>query len=246
MKQIIVLTFLALGLGACNDKPKGVSNEPKTGSNVETVDSKYNAINLLFNNPTVLDSSDWVLYPLTLGELEDTRKGFKSSSYRDQYPYWNIAFYNTETKQMRLLSDSLKMLINSIDSKNNSILHPGQIKERNEGLIYYSITTNDFNQDGILNSDDPKYLFISDLSGQEFRQISPDNFDIIHWQTIPESNKVLIQALKDSNMDKKFEGDDEIASFIYDIDKQKIKQVFSDEFNLMTKKLLDKQWTKKK
>ncbi|MEH6657067.1 hypothetical protein [Leeuwenhoekiella marinoflava] len=246
MKQIILLTFLALGLGACRDKPKDVLPDPMTEPSFGTADSKYNTINLQFNNPTVLDSSDWVLYPLTLEELEETEKGFKSSSYGRQYAYWNVAFYNRETKQTRLLSDSLKMLINSISPKNDAITHSGQRTEKNQGLIYYSITTKDFNQDGRLNSDDPKYLFISDLSGQNFEQVSPDNFDLIHWQTISQTKKILIQARRDSNKDKKFDGDDETISFIYVIDKQEIEPVFSNEFNLMTKKLLDNQWTKKK
>jgi hypothetical protein len=246
MKQITLLTFLALGLWACNDRPKEDLVDQMTKPNIETVDSKYNTFNLQINNPTILDSSDWVLYPLTLEELEETEKGFKSSSYGRQYAYWNVAFYNTKTKQSRLLSDSLKMLINSISPKNDVIIHSGQREKRNEGLIYYSITTKDYNQDGKLNSDDPKYLFISDLSGQDFKQVSPDNFDLTHWQTINETKKILIQARKDSNKDKKFDGDDEIISFIFDIETQKLEQVFSDEFNLKTKKLLDNQWTKKK
>lgn len=246
MKQITFLTILFLGLGACNDRPRDVLADPMSERNIETSDSKYNTINLQFNNPIVLDSSGWILYPLTFEELEETEKEFKSSSYERQYAYWNVAFYNTETKQTRLLSNSLKILINSISPKIETIIHSGERTEKNKGLIYYSITTNDFNKDGKLNSKDPKYLFISDLSGQDFKQVSPDNFDIIHWHTILESNKILIQARKDRNKNNKFDGDDETVSFIYDIDNQKVEQVFSDEFNLMTKKLLDSQWTKKK
>lgn len=240
------MAFIVLGLWACNDRPKEDLADPTTEPNIETIDSKYNTFNLQINNPTVLDSSDWVLYPLTLEELEETDEGFKSSSYGRQYAYWNVAFYNTITKQSRLLSDSVKMLINSISPKNDAIIHSGQREKRNEGLIYYSITTKDYNQDEKFNSEDPKYLFISNLSGQDFKQVSPDNFDLTHWQTIKETNKILIQARKDSNKDTKFDGDDEIVSFIFDIETQNLVKVFSDEFNLKTKKLLNNQWVNKK
>jgi hypothetical protein len=246
MNRITILTILLLGLLACNDRPKDSFANQAIEPDTITENSKYNTINLQINNPTVIDSSDWVIYPLTLEELEETEKGFKSSSYERQYAYWNVAFYNTETKQTRLLSDSLKMLINSISSNNETIIHSGQRKEKNAGLIYYSITTKDYNQDGKLNSDDPKYLFISDLAGQDFKQISPDNFDLIHWRAIQVTNKILIQARKDTKKDKKFNSDDEIVSFIYDLDDQKTEQMFSDEFNLRAKKLLDNQWAKKK
>jgi hypothetical protein len=246
MNRITLLTFLTLSLWACNESPKDDLTAQTTEPNIENESSKYETINLLVNNPIVLDSSDWVIYPLTLKEIEETEMGFESSSYSRQHAYWNISFYNSQTKETRLLSESLKMLINSISPKNNVIIQSGQREKRNEGYLYYSIIIKDLNQDGKLNSDDPKYLFISELSGQGFRQVSPDNFDLLHWQIILESNKILIQARKDGNNDKEFDGDDETVSFVYDIDNQKIEQVFSEEFNLKTKKLLENQWTKKK
>ncbi|MDB2473782.1 hypothetical protein N9W70_04960 [Schleiferiaceae bacterium] len=246
MNRIIIWTFLTLSFWACNESPKDDLTAQKTEPNIETDNSKYETINLQVNNPIVLDSSDWVLYPLTLEELEETEMGFKSSSYSRQHAYWNISFYNSQTKETRLLSDSLKMLINSISPKNHVFIQSEFREKGNQGLIYYSITTKDFNQDGKLNSDDPKYLFISESSGKDFKQVSPDNFDLLHWQTIRKENKILIQTRKDINKDKEFDTDDEIVSFIYDIDNEKIEEIFSEEFNLKTKKLLENQWTNKK
>lgn len=245
MNKLLIFAITVLGLGACNETPKESFDEQQTEANSETTNPKYNAINLQVNKPTVLDSSDWIHYPLTLQEIEETDKGFKSSSYGRQYAYWNIAFYNTETKETRLLSDSLKMLINSISSKNEEFTH-SEYRKKSTGLIYYSITIKDFNQDGKLNSEDPKYLFISDLSGKDFKQVSPDDLDLSHWLPISETNKVLIQAIKDINNDKKFDNEDEVVSFIYDITNEEIEQVFGNEFILMTKKLLENQWAKKK
>jgi hypothetical protein len=239
MKKLKIFAILILALGACNDKPTGSFTQQITESKKDTANSKYNQIGLQFENPIVLDSSNWVIYPLSIGGWQQSIKGFKSSRYNGLQGNWNIAFYNTETKQSRLLSDSLKMLINSI----NPNIYSGQRAKENERLIYYSITTNDYNQDGNLYFDDPKYLFISDISGQNFKQVSPDNFDLIHWQTIIETNKILVRAKKDVNGDKKFDSNDEIVSFIYDIDNQKIEEIFNDEFNLMTKKLFATQWT---
>tara|TARA_R110000823_G_scaffold139401_1_gene269182 strand:- start:39 stop:776 length:738 start_codon:yes stop_codon:yes gene_type:complete len=245
MKRKGIFILLAFWLLACNEEPKGNNLNPSTEPNIES-DSKYNSINLRINNPTVLDSSDWIIYPLTLEELEETEEGFESSSYGRSAAYWNVAFYNTETKESRLLSDNLKMLINTISPKNESIIQSGQQKAVNQGQIFYSIIIDDFNQDGKLNSDDPEYLFISDLSGEGFKQVSPKNFELIYWQSIVTTNKVLIQARQDINQDQKFDSEDEIVSLIYNTDTHKLEQVFDAEFNLKTKKLLDNQWTKKK
>ena len=247
MNKLTILTILIFGLFACNKKTADSSSDLTVFPDAETENLKYNTINLQFDNPIILDSSDWVLYPLTLEELEEAENGFRSGSYGRQYAYWNIAFYNTETKETRLLSDNLKMLINSISPKNNNTtIQPGQRNNKNERLIYYSITKTDYNQDKKLNSYDPKYLFVSDLSGQNFKQVSPDNSDLIHWEKIDRTNKILIQVRNDSNNDKKFDYDDEIVSFVYDIEGQKIEQVFCYDFNLKIKKMLDNQWIKKK
>jgi len=237
MNRLILLTFLVFGFWACSNKSENISSQQTNQqSDIESIDSEYDAINIQFNNPTIIDSSEWVLYPLTLEEFEKTEKGFKKSSSSKYggkgglYAYWNIAFYNTETNQTQLLSDSLKMLISRIVPSGS--------------IICYSITTTDFNQDGKLYYDDPSYLFTSDLSGAGFKQISPNDFDVVNWTKI--KNKILIQTRRDSNNDKKFNFDDEIVLFVYDIEKQKTEPIFDQKFILKTKKLLESQWSKQK
>jgi hypothetical protein len=88
-------------------------------------------------------------------------------------------------------------------------------------------------------------LFVSDISGKGLKQVSPHKYQLLHWQTISEANKVLIQALKDDNQDLVFDDDDEIVSFVYDVETQKLEEVFGEVFNLKSKKLLEKQWAKK-
>ena len=77
MNRIKFLTFLTLSLWACSESPKDGLTTQKTEPNIESENSKYETINLLVNNPIVLDSSDWVLYPLTLEELEEQRWDLK-------------------------------------------------------------------------------------------------------------------------------------------------------------------------
>ena len=178
MNKIAILVFLTISILACSERTKDDLTAQTTEPNNDIDDSKYKTISLLVNNPIVLDSSDWVIYPLTLEELEETELGFKSSSYSRQRAYWNISFYNSDTKETRLLSDSLKMLINSISPKNNVIIQSGHREKRNEELIYYSITTKDYNQDGKLNSEDPKYLFPRENQSLLHHQIGNIDFFI--------------------------------------------------------------------
>jgi hypothetical protein len=231
MKRLTFLTILVFGLWACNGKTNESPNVPT--SDIAAEDTKYSTVVLNFDGMTVVDSSDWVLYPLTVREIEKNEKVFKSSGYGyRERTYWNIAFYNTETKETRLLSESLKMVIHSVIPHSN----------KNEKRIYYTITTTDYYQDGKLSTGDPKYLFVSDLSGKNFKQISPENYDLSSWNIIHRTNKILMRTTLDSDKDGKV---DEIVDFVYDIEKQTIEQVFNPTFILKTKKLLEQQWTKK-
>ncbi len=242
MYKIIILMLLAPSFYACNDAPKVDSDAQVNELAIEVEDSKYNMLNLNFNKPTVIDSSDWVSYHLPFAEYKETDNGFSSKKYGRQTAYWNVVFYNTETKVSRLLSDSLKMLIHTISYQNTTI-HSGEQNLKAKKTIYYTVTTTDFNNDLKLDTEDPNYLFVSDLSGKNFIQISPLNYDLVNWNLINRTNKVLIQARSDSNNDKKFNNNDELSSFIYDIDNQHLEPVFSDDFILKTKKLLLKNWT---
>ncbi len=232
MNRLTFWAFLVFGLWACNGKTSENSSVSISDTDIETEDTKYNTVVLNFDGHTIVDSSDWVLYTLPLRELEKTDKGFKNSSYgyRERV-FWNVAFYNTETKETRLLSDSLKMVIHLVNPR---VSKTGK-------RIFYTITTTDYNQDGKLFTGDPKYLFVSDLSGKNFKQISPDNYDLFSWNVIDRTNKILIRTTLDSDKDGK---DDKMVDYVYDIEKQTIEQVFNSEFILTTKKLLEKQWTK--
>lgn len=229
MNKLLLSTFLIFVFFACNEKSHDSSNAPTSDIEIVTENAKYSAVALNFERQSIIDSSGWILYELPLMELEKSGKGFKSISY--DYggrgnAAWNVAFYNINTKETRLLSDSLKMVILGVFPLANK--------------IYYRIITTDYNQDGKLNfNDNSIYLFVSDVSGENFKQISPNNFNLVEWNVIDSGNKILIQANSYKNGEV-----EETVNFIYDIEKETIEQIFNQEFILKTKKLLEKHWAK--
>ena len=137
------------------------------------------------------------------------------------------------------------MLIRNYDFKNNSNSNVdiGQTSRH----IFYSITSDDFNEDKKLTDEDPKYLFISDKEGNNFRQISPSNYDLQNWQFIKSVNKVLLTVRKDSDKNNKFDDKDEVTTFEVEIDKRiEPKEVFSTDFKNKLKILYDRDWKRLK
>lgn len=137
------------------------------------------------------------------------------------------------------------MLIRNYDFKysSNANLDIAQTNRH----IFYSITSDDFNKDKKLTEEDPKYLFVSDKEGNDFRQISPSNYDLQNWQFIKSVNKVLLTVRKDSDKNNKFDDKDEVTTFEVDIDKRtEAKEVFSTDFKNKLKILYDRDWKRLK
>ena len=256
MLKITFILAMTLGLISCNVKTdKPIDNKPLTA---EQLNVKLDKIILDFNQPVFIDSSVYVMYPLTLQAGDDPVGSYGSSSGRPT-TYWNIIFYNTATGEYHLLDDTLKMAIYSYNPRNASsgtssssssfgfddIMESGY--NQVDRLMYFSITTHDFNHDGKLNSEDPNYLYVADKSGRHFKQISPVNLNVNSWETIKSANRILMMVTKDSNGDKKFNEQDETFPLVYDLTKNTTStEIFNADFKTKLKKQLDEKWMKKK
>jgi hypothetical protein len=204
-----------------------VVNDPKNNLNIQTI---------TFSE---IDSSGVLMFPLSMGESE--REG-GSLSYKEMpnNGFWNIIFYDSKTKEYHLLSER-KMVIGNYDYKYGSSDTHNISQTTNH--IFYTVRTDDFNKDKKLTDQDPQYLFISDKLGDNFRQISPTNYNLNNWEIIKSSNKVIMTVVKDSDKNIKFDNSDEITTFEIDLDKgTKAKEVFADDFKNKLKILFDRDW----
>ena len=84
---------------------------------------------------------------------------------------------------------------------------------------------------GTLDDHDPEYLFVSDLTGNNFKQISPDNRKVLSWTIVKKSGKILMQTVKDTNHDGIMDYADNIIPYTYDIKSGALpEEVFSADF----------------
>jgi hypothetical protein len=243
MKSITFL--LILGLLSCGNKKEIPTDKESSAENKK--ETQLKTPKLSFNQPVQIDSSDYVMYPLDFNKDSEEGRVFSSKGY-EPTTYWNIIFYNTKNGVYHLLDDKLKMVIHSYTSSENDN-SPSDFNNLESGIsqnkksLYYSITTIDFNKDGKYNSADPNYLFMSDNTGRTFKQISPHNFNVDSWVLIKGTNKILMKITKDTNGDKKFNGDDETIPFIYDPNKNSLsEEIFPDSFKTELKNIYGKHW----
>ena len=239
----IIFILISCGQEQQEQTTQGNSNNAVVDS-VAIINDPKNNLNIQTNSFSEIDSSGILMFPLSMGE---TGRDDESLSYYKELKsnnYWNIVFLNSKTNEYHLLSDR-KMLINGYNIKYNNSDYINVSQTKN--LIFYSITTDDYNKDKKLTQEDPNYLFVTDKTGNNFRQISPSNYHLQNWEYIKSVDKVIMSVKKDSDKNNKFDDKDEITTFEIDVDKgTEAKEIFSQEFKNKLKILYDRDWKRLK
>ncbi len=212
------------------------SNSGESNSSVQTDPTEK--LNVQIENFSEIDTSGIFIFPLRMGESKSRSESYE---YKDMpySSYWNIIFYNSKTKERHLLSDK-KMLIENFNSDYDNDAKRSQMGNKN--YIFYNIRIQDINKDSLLNENDPVYLFASDKSGKNFRQISPSNYNLGRWE-MTNNEFIILSASKDSNSNQRFDEEDEISIFEIDLKSgESPKEIFSEEFKKELKTLYGKDW----
>lgn len=167
-----------------------------------------------FSDAYQLDSSEYFLIPRL---LDDSNKDLfdKGKGYVLWGHYTDLLFYNTKTNQVKKLFQDKLALISPFLQKRSSYYDQEKAPDLSNNIlpkhIIYSITTDDFNGDKVLDSDDPSYLYVSTKTGEHLRQITPNGFDVISWTISKDKKIILVKGRTDKNKNKKFgNGDDQL------------------------------------
>jgi hypothetical protein len=84
---------------------------------------------------------------------------------------------------------------------------------------------------------------MSDKQGNNFRQISPDNYNVISWEVVTGTSTIILQAQKDDNGDKKFDQNDRVIPLAVDLSIDKVaKETFSSTYVDSLKSMLSNTW----
>jgi hypothetical protein len=211
-------------------------------------------INLIDGYQVTDTVNDYILFPLQIKDAkaeEESALGF-SKQRGEGSLYWNVVFYNYKTNEPKLLEPTKKILIggysfNYYRNYSSNTVSAGSIETHKETpYIFYTVYSDDYNADKKLGTDDPAYFYVSNDDGSNFKQVSPQNISITQ-KTFPKNNSfLLLEGLKDSNNDKKFDADDEKVYYKVNMTDSALKaeEIFNPSFKISLKKLFDKNWKK--
>lgn len=189
-----------------------------------------NALN--YSPPLQIDSSQLYIIGSLIDRSNKSKFDF-GPNYRFNNIWTNVLVYNSSLNQIKKLftnnlisimpvvSSSTRFSYGQSDYKFSSIL---------KNHLVFLIQNDSFNNDGIIDENDPIYLFVSSKSGMDLKQISPNEMNLVSWSISKDNNTILAKFQKDKNGDKKFIDEDEI---IYQVDlKENISKIKVYPINL--------------
>ena len=205
MKKIALLFLVVFGIACHNSNSKITLKKNPTSKEIDSILTQNN---FEYDRPIVLDSQQQVLIPIS-GYLIYTRVMPSSNPYylNEAARYWNILFHNPITGANRFLTKNRIKILN-LYAKTTDIDIKKTPKILNNKILYDIVDT-DFNNDQRLDENDPDYLFVSDINGENLQRISPQNEDLVHFEVLPKNQQILIQTIRDVNKDLHFNSEDE-------------------------------------
>ncbi|PHM08892.1 hypothetical protein [Nostoc sp. 'Peltigera malacea cyanobiont' DB3992] len=173
--------------------------------------------NLIYGDLIIKEQSDYLMIPVSLAEQNED-KGVDlnlSRSYENgrNNQLYNIIFYQKQGSEAHLLLNK-KAIITSFD-----LLEVKAANKPTTRVWLYKIINQDTNIDKKLNSEDATIGYLSDLSGKNLQQITPNNTRIISWVVVPGQNAIFLKILKDSDNNKKFTKEDKTNFVRVNLDK---------------------------
>ncbi|WP_138501078.1 hypothetical protein [Nostoc sp. PA-18-2419] len=220
LKNIITAVIIAAVSFSCESKITRKTEQAKA------TDKPKSQPNIVYSDLIIKELSDYLMIPVNLPEDNQEKESNLnlSRSYQRNNPLYNMIFYRKQDGETHLLLDK-KAIINSFDLL--------EVKAANKPITrvwLYRIIDQDTNADRKLNTEDAIIGYISDLSGKNLQQITPNNTKIINWVVVPGQNAIFLKILKDSNNDKKFTEEDKTNFVRVNLDKPGIgTEIISDQ-----------------
>jgi hypothetical protein len=216
----------AITFAACNsedEQPKVTYVPENTPENIpEKIDSTEIVIADL---PIHFDNTKYLIHPVgdvriyegrsksSYGSSSVSRVSYSISNYNrfeiTGYLH-NLYFQHLDSLATKPLTNQ-KMIIQTATYLNT-------IAELvNKDFIVYTIADKDTNRDGIIDFNDIKALYMSEVSGTNFMKLTPDLQELIDWSIVEIKNRLYFRTIEDTNKNGDFDKNDNLHYYFVDL-----------------------------
>lgn len=192
---------------------------------------------IVYGDLIIKEQSDYLMIPVNLPDQDkdkESNSGY-SRDYKRENLLYNIIFYHKQNGDAHLLLKK-KAIINSFD-----LLEIKTADKVSTRLWLYKIFDQDTNGDKKLDYKDASIGYVSDLSGKNLQQITPNNTQLINWVIVKSQNAIFLKILKNSDNDNKFTEADKTNFVRVSLDKPGMgTEIISDQIEQEIKSYLQK------
>jgi hypothetical protein len=159
-----------------------------------------------FEDPIITDSSSTLLIPIRYNSGAFSSN--KLALWGDYYA--NIIFFDFKNNTSKRLFDTdtfIRGFYNNDDFYRRTE-RSKNIKDTSKQWLFLFVTTNDYDQNDKINSDDPAVLYVTDLQGNQLKALTPANENAQSINIYEDQGFALVKMQRDSDKDHNFEYDD--------------------------------------
>lgn len=220
MKKFLTFLFLCLLTLSCVDE---IRRPISSGAPHENRTEEIKAVPHL---PVHIDSTGYMLHPI--GELGDESGGYFSSGSRVSLSSDVILGRMTNLKFQDLNSEKIVALTNE-----RVVIYSVQFlrsifETTGKEFLLYTVLDKDSNGNEKLDSEDVRSLYISRISGENFRKLTPEGQHFLESTTVDEMNRLYFKSQEDSNEDGDFNNDERQHLFYIDLGSGALKVIEYD------------------
>ena len=225
LHSLLACVFAAVFLVSCKEdkqKPKVIYNKGKATPAAKKIDSAQIKVADL---PINIEGTKYLIYPV--GDIriyDDSNRSYGSSRTNSPVSYAisnynrfeitgyfeNIKFQHVDSTALRPLTDK-KLQIQTVTYLE------GVAARTKKQLLVYALVDSDTNQDGKVDANDIKSLYISDISGAGFKKLSGDVQELVDWNVIDAQSRIYFRTLEDINKNGAFDKDDAVHYHFVDL-----------------------------
>ncbi|WP_022823232.1 hypothetical protein [Hymenobacter norwichensis] len=206
--RIFATLILLGGLAACseNSPQRAATSPPEATPDTAAVRKAAREYRVHYNTSVSLDSTDFYYQPISVvplnqgsrsriissneyGEYEEARSSIEGTCY-------NVLFFQKSTLQEHALFAHGRFVIMQIDIDRKP--------DARWPYLFYTVIKADTNADGHQTEADASTLFVSDRSGRQLRQLTPNGTRLANRIILPKTNIMLVEVQPDSNKDHAF------------------------------------------
>lgn len=218
---LIYFVLIVLIFNSCKDEqeqPKVIYSDSQkvTESKIDTTSIK------IADLPIFIEGTNYLLHPIgdvrVYGGSRSYGSGSSSISFSiSNYSRFELTGYLENVRFQHKDSTSFYSLTeNRIQIQ--TVTYPQSFSESSKKqILVYTLTDEDTNRDGKIDSKDIKSLYVSQINGSDFTKLSPDFQEVIDWNIIVVQGKLYFRTIEDINKNGAFDKNDTVHYYFVNL-----------------------------